>query len=284
MSRYELTQELVLEELHRVYEEIEELYDILLEISDEIWEELGEDADEIIEEYLSEYNDRVKSSQRNAARMAIDIAESKQDDRITTYFALCGTMLSQSLVKTYQRASRDAYKIMDKVPAWRNPKLDVVERYTAKVRITDTYITSNVLPIPWCKDGKTYSARLYSHVANFEKKLRFVLDEGINKGKGMAWMQQAWRKLVHATAYDTARLLKTETMAMYNRALKDSYLEMGVEYVEIVGDAECGGICLDYVDGDPIRLDEAEINDELPPYHPNCACSFMVYEEENLEE
>ena len=70
---------------------------------------------------------------------------------------------------------------------------------------------------------------------------------------------------------------------MYNRGLKDSYLEMGVEYVEIVGDAECGGICLDYVDGDPIRLEEAEINDDLPPYHPNCACSFVVWEEENPE-
>lgn len=102
-------------------------------------------------------------------------------------------------------------------------------------------------------------------------------------------MVDAWRKLVNATAYDAARLLKTETMAIYNQGLKDSYLEMGVEYVEIVGDAECGGICLDYVDGDPILLEDAEINVELPPYHPNCACSFVTWEEvksvsEDIEE
>ena len=39
------------------------------------------------------------------------------------------------------------------------------------------------------------------------------------------------------------------------------------------------GICLDYVDGEPIRLEDAEINVELPPYHPNCACSFVSWEE-----
>ena len=57
------------------------------------------------------------------------------------------------------------------------------------------------------------------------------------------------------------------------------YLEKkGIEYVEIIGDAACGGICLDYV-GEAIPLREAELGDDLPPYHPNCACSFCAYEE-----
>ena len=54
-----------------------------------------------------------------------------------------------------------------------------------KVQITDTYITQEVLPIPWCSDGKTYSQRLYANVANFEDKLSFVLEQGIEKGKGL---------------------------------------------------------------------------------------------------
>ena len=52
----------------------------------------------------------------------------------------------------------------------------------------------------------------------------------------------------------------------------------GIEYVEIIGDAACGGICTDYV-GDVIPLREAELGDDLPPYHPNCACSFCAYTE-----
>ena len=86
-------------------------------------------------------------------------------------------------------------------------------------------------------------------------------------------------------AYETTRLLKTETMAMWSIATKDRFLSEGIEYVEIVGDAECGGICLDYVDGEPVRLRDADIGIELPPYHPNCACSYIAYtEEEELDD
>lgn len=146
------------------------------------------------------------------------------------------------------------------------------------IKITDTYITEKVLKIPWCQDGKTYSQRLYSNVANFQKKLNFVLEQGIVKGKGMEWMQQAWRKLTHSSASATARLLKTETVAMWSQATKEAYLDMGIEYVEIIGDAACGEVCTDYV-GETIPLREAELGDELPPYHPNCACSYIAYED-----
>ena len=55
---------------------------------------------------------------------------------------------------------------------------------------------------------------------------------------------------------------------MWSLATKETYLAIGIEYVEIVGDAACGGICVDYV-GEAIPLRDAELGDELPPYHPN---------------
>ena len=115
-----------------------------------------------------------------------------------------------------------------------------------EVIITDTYITESKIKIPWCKDGKIYSDRLYGHVANFSSKLAFVLEEGLRKGKGLDWMIKSWRKLTGATAYDASRLMKTEAMAFWSQATKDSYLSMGIEYVEIVNDSACGEICLDY--------------------------------------
>ena len=59
----------------------------------------------------------------------------------------------------------------------------------------------------------------------------------------------------------------------------------GIEYVEIIGDALCGTICVEYV-GEAMPLREAQIGLDLPPYHPNCACSFCSYEEfgEEIEE
>ena len=55
------------------------------------------------------------------------------------------------------------------------------------------------------------------------------------------------------------------------------------KYVEIIGDAACGAICTDYV-GDVLLLSDAELGDELPPYHPNCACSYIAYTDVSPEE
>lgn len=94
----------------------------------------------------------------------------------------------------------------------------------------------------------------------------------------MDWMIESWRKLTKSAAYETARLLRTETMAMWSLATKKSLLSFGVEYVKIVGSAKCGKICVDHV-GEAIPLAEARLGHMLPPYHPNCACSFVKYVE-----
>ena len=284
LARYYATQERVLEALALAYEQTDELYKILKEITDEMWEDLRPAIQELIEKYLDDPHAQIDLDKYPAIRMAIREIEMRHHQQLLEYYWIGYNVITESLVSTYQKASLDAYQIMSVVPTWQNQEINPVIRQQAEVRITDTYITSNKLPIPWCSDGKVYSQRLYGHIANFQSKLNYVLSEGVAKGRGMEWMTQAWRKLVGATAYDAARLLKTETMAFYNEGLKDSYIEMGVEYVEIVGDAECGGICLDYVDGDPIRIVDAEINVELPPYHPNCACSFVAWEETEIVE
>ena len=300
-ARYRETQEKVLEALAAAYAKTDYLYQVLKEITDEMWDELRPELQMILEKYLEDPHMQIDLSRYPAIRTALIEAEQKQHWRLLEYYWIGYNVITESLIETYQQSSADAYALMGLLPLWerKSPTMAEVQlaalgqtpqpiaiEYTPhtvtiapEIRITDTYITSAILPIPWCSDGKVYSQRLYGHVANFQSKLDFVLREGITKGRGMEWMTDAWRKLVGASAYDTARLLKTETMAMYNRGLKDSYLEMGVEFVEIVGDAECGGICLDYVDGDPVPLEDAEINVELPPYHPNCACSFVTYEE-----
>lgn len=307
LARYRETQERVLAALAKAYVRTDDLYSILKEITDEMWDELRPELQMILEKYLEDPHMQIDLSRYPAIRTAMLEAQQKQHWRLLEYYWIGYNVITESLIETYQQSSADAYALMGLLPLWERetPTMEEVQKaalgiepqplqqYTVQlnvnavapeVRITDTYITSSILPIPWCQDGKVYSQRLYGHVANFQSKLDFVLREGISNGRGMEWMEKAWRQLVGATAYDTARLLKTETMAMYNRGLKDSYLEMGVEYVEIVGDAECGGICLDYVDGDPIPLEDADINVELPPYHPNCACSFVSYEETKIVE
>lgn len=262
------TVELVLTLLAEAYEDEDKLDKLLAKLSEEVIEDLKEALKDLIKRGKLDLDAKINLANHPDLYRALKEIERDKLHKLTEYYWIGAQVIEESMKRSYKETMLQTYVIYNR------PAPDL----TTKVQIRDTYITEKVLPVPWCQDGKLYSERLYGHVANFKDKLAFVLEEGIQKGKGLEWMEQAWRKLTGATAYDTARLLKTETMAMWSVATKSTLLEMGVEYVEIVGDAECGGICLDYV-GEAIPLREAEIGDLLPPYHPNCACSFVEYTE-----
>lgn len=264
----EPTVELVLALLAEAYKDEDRLDKILAKLSEEVIEDLKEALKDLIKKGKLDLDAKINLANHPDLYRALKEIERDKLNKLTEYYWMGAQIIGESMKRSYKNTMLQTYVIYDK------PIPDL----TTKVQIRDTYITEKVLPIPWCQDGKLYSERLYGHVANFKDKLAFVLEEGIQKGKGLEWMERAWRKLTGATAYDTARLLKTETMAMWSVATKSTLLEIGVEYVEIVGDAECGGICLDYV-GEAIPLREAQIGDLLPPYHPNCACSFVEYTE-----
>ena len=270
VSKYaEYTVAFILTLLAEAYQNEDKLDKILAKLSDDIFNNIIKLLKQIGDKKnIDLFNEKINLSNYPELYRILRNAEQEQLHNFTTYWWMAEQVLSESLTKTYRETVLETYKIYN----YQIPDL------TEKIYITDNYIKENILQIPWCKDGKTYSERLYKNVANFQSKLAFVLEEGITKGKGMDWMKRSWQKLTHSTAQNTARLLKTETMAMWSEATKTSLLDMGVEYVEIVGDALCGAICLDYM-GEPILLKDAEIGGLLPPYHPNCACSYVIYED-----
>lgn len=135
-----------------------------------------------------------------------------------------------------------------------------------------------VIQKPWCKDNKTYIDRVREATQTMDKNLRTVIVQGIRRGWSQERMTQIFKNITGAAEHKARRLIRTETMAVWSKVTKDMYLEQGIEYVEIIGDARCGGICTDYV-GEVIPLKEAEMGDDLPPYHPNCCCSFCSYTE-----
>lgn len=130
---------------------------------------------------------------------------------------------------------------------------------------------------PWCKDHRAFVQRIYDNCTDLDKKLRKVILDGVRYNQPIEETIEEFRDLTGFADYKIARLIRTETMAAYSLATKDVFLENGIEYVEIIGDAACGGICTEFV-GNEIPLQEAVIGDELPPYHPNCACSFCAYD------
>lgn len=276
----EPTLELVLSLLAAAYEDEAYLDRALYKMSEEVFAELKKEIEKLAKDGKIDLEQKINLSNNPAILAALKRIEQEQLRKFTDYIWMGSQVIGESMKRAYTDTLAATYQMFNYTKAIDPHNLTTGPKsLNAAIQVTDTYITEKVLNVPWCQDGKVYSQRLYGHVAQFQQKLAYVLEEGISKGKGMDWMMESWRKLTGSTAYDTARLLKTETMAMWSTATKSAYLEMGIEYVVMVGDAECGGICLDYVDGDPIPLAEAEIGDLLPPYHPNCACSFVAWEE-----
>lgn len=279
INRYaQPTIELVLSLLAQAYEDEAKLDRVLQELSDDVFRELAEELTKLEKSGKIDLSKPFDLRRNPNVYQALKRYETIQLRRLTDYYWIGHQVIKESLTRTCLETLNTTYNIFHYTKRYDPYYITSTPDIKQLVQIRDTHIYDHYIKIPWCQDGKTYSDRLYGHVSQFQAKLAYVLEEGISNGRGLEWMQESWRKLTGSTAYDTARLLKTETMAMWSQATKDAYLEMGIEYVEILGDAECGGICLDYV-GEAIPLAEAMLGDELPPYHPNCACSYVAYEE-----
>lgn len=272
------TIELVLSLLEQAYQDETKLDRVLKELSEDVFRELAEELKVLEKNGKIDLSKPFDLRRNSNVYQALKRYETLQLRRLTEYYWIGYQVIKDSLIRSCLQTLNTTYAMFGYKKVYDPYFITTLPDVKELIKIRDTHIYEHYIKIPWCQDGKTYSERLYSHVSQFQSKLAFVLEEGITKGKGLDWMMDSWRKLTGSTAYDTARLLKTETMAMWSQTTKSAYLEMGIQYVEILGDALCGGICLDYVGG-AIPLAEAEIGDLLPPYHPNCACSYVAYEE-----
>ena len=254
-------------------------------VEKEILDEFEEVFKELVKLYEEEFPFYFKNGIINERELAILVASlmnGKGSIETRIKFALDEM---ESKVKQLQNSRLMAWLILDYEYTAQKTAASINLDYTQYlIRMTPQQKKEKVLQ-PWCKDGKTFIDRVEANTKDMDNKLRLVIIQGIKRGWSIEKMTEVFRTITGTAAYKAARLFRTETMAVYSKVTKEMYLEKGIEYVEIIGDAACGGICLDYV-GEAIPLREAELGDDLPPYHPNCACSFCAYEEfvENSED
>lgn len=247
-------------------------------VEKEILDEFEEVLKELIKLYEEEFPFYFKNGIINERELAILVAslmngKGSIETRIKTTLDKM-----ESKVRQLQNSRLMAWLILDYEYTAQKTAASINLDYTQyMIKMTPQQKKEKVLQ-PWCKDGKTFIDRVEANTKDMDKKLRLVIIQGIKRGWSIEKMTEVFRTITGMAAYKAARLLRTETMAVYSKVTKEMYLEKGIEYIEIIGDAACGGICLDYV-GEAIPLREAELGDDLPPYHPNCACSFCAYEE-----
>ena len=254
-------------------------------VEKEILDEFEEVFKELVKLYEEEFPFYFKNGIINERELAILVASLMNGKGSIETRIKSALDEIESKVRQLQNSRLMAWLILDYEYTAQKTAASINLDYTQYlIRMTPQQKKEKVLQ-PWCKDGKTFIDRVETNTKDMDKKLRLVIIQGIKRGWSIEKMTEVFRTITGTAAYKAARLLRTETMAVYSKVTKEMYLEKGIEYVEIIGDAACGGICLDYV-GEAIPLREAELGDDLPPYHPNCACSFCAYEEfvENSED
>ena len=261
----------------------------LLENTKIVEKEILDDFEEVFKELVKLYEEEFpfyfKNGIINERELAILVASLMNGNGSIETRIKSALDEMESKVRQLQNSRLMAWLILDYEYTAQKTAASINLDYTQYlIRMTPQQKKEKVLQ-PWCKDGKTFIDRVEANTKDMDKKLRLVIIQGIKRGWSIEKMTEVFRTITGTAAYKAARLLRTETMAVYSKVTKEMYLEKGIEYVEIIGDAACGGICLDYV-GEAIPLREAELGDDLPPYHPNCACSFCAYEEfvENSED
>lgn len=254
-------------------------------VEKEILDEFEEVFKELVKLYEEEFPFYFKNGIINERELAILVASLMNGNGSIETRIKTTLDEMESKVRQLQNSRLMAWLILDYEYTAQKTAASINLDYTQYlIRMTPQQKKEKVLQ-PWCKDGKTFIDRVEANTKDMDNKLRLVIIQGIKRGWSIEKMTEVFRTITGTAAYKAARLLRTETMAVYSKVTKEMYLEKGIEYVEIIGDAACGGICLDYV-GEAIPLREAELGDDLPPYHPNCACSFCAYEEfvENSED
>ena len=146
------------------------------------------------------------------------------------------------------------------------------------VAMIDEKRISAVLKTPWATDGKNFSQRLWTSREQLIGTLQAELTRALITGADSKSVAKTIAQKMNAAEYAASRLVQTEITRIIKESDKDTFSEMGIDEVEIVGtlDGHTCGTCGD-MDGNHMSRAEAHAGTTAPPFHPNCRCVIVPY-------
>ena len=145
-------------------------------------------------------------------------------------------------------------------------------------RLIDKIINEN-----W--SGENYSKRIWSNTNKLAENLREVLTEAAMSGESIYKTSKKISEAFDQTAYNSQRLIRTETTYACNQAELLSYKELDIERYEFVAtlDTRTSPICQKQ-DGKIYNVKDAKAGVNLPAMHPNCRSTTIPYFEDGKPE
>ncbi len=137
---------------------------------------------------------------------------------------------------------------------------------------------SAVLKTPWAADGKNFSQRLWTSREQLIGTLQAELTRALITGADSKSVAKTIAQKMNAAEYAASRLVQTEITRIITESDKDTFAEMNIDEVEIVGtlDGHTCGTCGD-MDGNHMPRSEVHAGTTAPPFHPNCRCVIVPY-------
>lgn len=122
-------------------------------------------------------------------------------------------------------------------------------------------------------NGSMYSSRIWDNKTKLINNLRDNLKEGIEQGYDITKLSKSISNTMGSSAYDSMRLVNTETARVVNSAQQKIYTESGVVkqvmWSSTLEDSTCQDCSV--LDGQYFNLEDAP---DLP-VHPNCRCCLI---------
>ena len=130
-------------------------------------------------------------------------------------------------------------------------------------------------------DGKDFSARLWNNREQLVSTLQSELTRALITGADSASVAKTIAKKMNAAQYAASRLVSTEITRIITASDIDTFAEMDIDEVEVIGtlDLHTCDTCGD-MDGKHMPRGEAKAGTTAPPFHPNCRCNLVPYDEE----
>ena len=124
---------------------------------------------------------------------------------------------------------------------------------------------------PFTKDGREFSDAVWDNLNKMQKAIRGELTASIAQGKSIDKTARKMRDLFGVSLSSAERIVRTETLACYAKSSIASYQYAGIEELEVIAESDACEDCAE-IDGNIIRVDEAQVGINIPPVHPNCRC------------
>lgn len=144
-----------------------------------------------------------------------------------------------------------------------------------------TRLINKIINEDW--SGENYSKRIWDNTEELAKEVRQVLTEAAVNGESIYKTSKRLSEKFDQSAYNSRRLIRTETTYATNQAELLSYEELDIDKYEFVAtlDTRTSSIC-QKMDGKVFKTSDAQAGKNLPAMHPNCRSTTIPYFKEGM--